>query len=222
MQKILKRFVLLFALVLSVVCCVAFVACDNSGGDNAGGDNGNKKITYTVTVTTEEDIDLTQISAQWKSGTEVVETKALNADGEASVQLEEGDYIVTLTGDVLYDYDVYPINRSVNSSNPDVEFTIMKKVIYKNVTVTVILTGGLELPSNLQVVLIPNEYDVFNVISSSHFNSSGIAYLYVPVDENEYKAKLANTPANSKYTPSAATVNKDTTELTFVLSPAED
>ena len=142
MQRTLKKLVFLFALVCTVICCVAFAAC---GDKNNGGGN---KITYSVTVSSDDaSLTLTSITAQWKSGSEVKGSAALDSEGKASVKLDKGDYTVDLSGEL----DGYTWStKNVTAASPSTTITITK-VIANSKTLNVQVTSALPLPANAKV-----------------------------------------------------------------------
>lgn len=157
MQRTFKKFVLLLVLICTVLCCVAFAACqpkDDGGNDGPGGDGGNEQttVTYSVTVTTDdEDLDLTTLTAQWKSGTEVKGSKALAADGKASVELVSGNYTVTLNGTP----DGYTFtDATVTAAKRDAAIEVKKPAepsVERTLTLTITNNTGLTLPAGVKV-----------------------------------------------------------------------
>lgn len=139
MQRTIKKFVLLIALVCTVICCVAFAAC-------VGGGKGDEKVTYSVTVTCDDsDLNLTAVTAQWKSGETVKESAKLDAEGKASVKLEKGNYTVTLAGEL----DEYTFTAaSVTETKTDATITLTKKTAEEETatyTLTVTCDDDLDL-----------------------------------------------------------------------------
>ena len=215
MQKTLKKFLLLFVLICTAICCVAFVACKDTDDDkdkdtqltppdktpddetpgNENPDNENPDpqpttATYSLTVTCDGDLDYTELTAQWLSGSVVVESKALDATGKASVELEMDNYTVTLTG-LTEDYDF--ATASVTADQHDA--TIQVVVLAYNVPVEVTVPQGIELPSSTKVqVMVDGE--VYGTAASIE---EGIATVKVPADK-EYTLRVVGYPDYLEYT----------------------
>lgn len=119
MYKTLRKVVLLFLLTLSVVCGSLFIAaCDTLDG-------GDGKVTYSVTVTLNEDVEdvtLTSLKAKWMRGVNPAsEEVSLNAQGKAYVELDAGNYDVELIG--LPETAEY-VKASVSATKPDAKITV--------------------------------------------------------------------------------------------------
>lgn len=183
MNKSLKRFLLLFALICVFVCGVVFaVACNPSEGGNEG-----TEVTYSVTVTAESDgLDLTTVKAQWMNGEEEAsEAIALTADGKASVKLAAGNYTVVLSGYDTAKYESAPASVSADNPNATINITTVKY----NVTVMVTVPEGVQLPADAAVQL----YDGATEVGEAVALANNMATLKVPVGSN-CTAGLVNIP----------------------------
>ena len=107
--------------------------------------------TYTVSVTAPNAIALTSIKAQWMNADDTAASGeiALNANGEASTELVEGSYYVTLKG-VTSEYTFQPALVSKTSTHADIEITELppESTTYQ---VTVNLPAGITLDSSVKV-----------------------------------------------------------------------
>ena len=128
MQRTMKKFVLVLMFVCSLICSVVLAACKTKTP------NTPTTATYTVSVTCDDsELNLTTLTAQWKSGTTVKASKALASNGEASVELEEGTYTVTLTGNL----DGYSFeDATVTATNKTANISIKKNTTTQPTTAT--------------------------------------------------------------------------------------
>lgn len=188
MNKSLKRFLLLFALICVFVCGTVFaVACTDGGGSGNGtitgggeGGDGEETVTYSVTVTTESNVDITTLKVQWMSGTtEASEKIALSADGKASAELDSGNYTVVLSG---YDTAKYTAeNASVTATAPGATIVLTAKT--HTVTVVVTNSTGVDIPADVKVQL----YNGTQTVGS-------------PVALTQIGAAITGVPYGSSYT----------------------
>ncbi len=113
MNKIM-RCALVLGLVLCLILCAAlFVACDPKK---------DAKTTYTVTVTCQDDVDLTNVKVQLKdSNGEIAAEKALD-QGKATFELSAAEYTVTLSGvPVGYLFKEATLNDTVKDCNLELQ-----------------------------------------------------------------------------------------------------
>lgn len=188
MNKSLKRFLLLFALICVFVCGTVFaVACTDGGGSGnstitGGGEGGDgeETVTYSVTVTTESNVDLTTLKVQWMSGTtEASEKIALSADGKASAELDSGNYTVVLSG---YDTAKYTAeDASVTATAPGATIVLTAKT--HTVTVVVTNSTGVDIPADVKAQL----YNGTQTVGS-------------PVALTQIGAAITGVPYGSSYT----------------------
>lgn len=210
MSKTIRRFLLSIALVFTVVCLGSFAAaCKPS----SGGGGGDKKETYTVSVTTEEDIDLTQITALWKSGSSNAGSSKLDSDGNASVELKSGSYTVSLAN-VPEDYIASPNSVTVSASKLNASFTIEKdptSTTTHPVTVNITADTGVTLPDGLKVQI----YSTSGAVGSPIAVSNGAT---IDVPTGLYTAKLV---LPDYLTAADQNLNNFTTSLNFNVSLTE-
>ena len=206
MKKIMKL-VSLLVLALLFVCSVAFVACTP--------EEQSETATYSVTVSKAEgvDVDLTAITAQWKSGTEVKGSKALDADGKASVELEKGNYTVTLMGSALE--NLKWTDASVTSSNLSATITLTKKEpagpTTINYTVTVTCNDSELNLSTLAVQWVASEGEPTSSLVGADGKSSK------ELEPGDYTVSIIGFTKPSYYTVTTDTVSatKTNAEITI-------
>lgn len=190
MNKSLKRFLLLFAVLCVFVCGLVFaVACGDNGGSTGGGGGQNQKVTYSVTVTADSGFDFTAVKAQWKQGSENVSDEiALSAEGKASVELDSGNYTVDLVGVDTETYQYTP--ASVTPSNPDAQIAITAKTIETYNVVVSVSVSGVELPAEAAVQL----YNGTELSGAPVAITNNMATVKVPVGSTGYTVGIVNLP----------------------------
>ena len=207
MQRTIRKFVLLFVLVCTVICCVAFVACNDDNNGN-GGDGGDQKVTFSVTVTCDDDpaLNFTTIRAKWLSGSKVKGEQALSADGTASIELEKGNYTVTLSG-VKFGYSFE--NATVTGDNRDAEIAITKNI--RSVPVTVNVPAGVVL-SGVKVQIMKDE---------AEFGEPAVIFegmvISVP-KEGVYTVELTGM-SKYDYLEKTVTINADSISIELTFKP---
>lgn len=209
MRNSMKKLWMIMALVFTALCLlVVGVACADGDEETEDGDN----LTYSVTVTTGESIDLTQITAEWKTGTTVAGSAKLGSDGKASTSLKAGAYVVSLAG-IPSGHFYTPDTVIVSRTKTDAQFTVEKEVdpTAHSVAVTVSADAGVTLPEGLGVQL----YSGTNAVGGPVAISSGAATLLVPNDE-DYTAKLTNLP--DYLTAAEASITAATESISFTVA----
>lgn len=218
MNKSLKRFLLMFAVLCVFVCGLVFaVACGDNGDPTGTGGEPEQKVTYSVSVTTDTDLDLTTVKAQWKSGSQAVgDAIALNAEGKASVELESGDYTVDLVGVDADKYVYQPAN--VTATAPDATITITAKPPVStshNVIISVTVPAGITLPADAGVQL----YKDGTAEGTPVTIANNTAMVTVP-NGTGYTIGLVNLPDYLGWG-TAQAVADTTTTLTFTIAYAD-
>ncbi|MCH5157173.1 MAG: hypothetical protein J1G02_04785 [Clostridiales bacterium] len=196
-----KKFVLALVLIFAVVCTVALAACDET-----------QTATYSVTVVkgTGVDLDLSKLTAQWMSGSDVKASAKLSADGKASVELEPGNYTVSLTGDGLADYEYTA--ASVTDTKCDATITINAPAP-TTATYTVSVTCD---DSELDLTGITAVWKSGDVTKgSAKLSAAGVAS--VTLDKGSYTVTLTGE-ALSAYNFSDASVNESNTNANIALT----
>ncbi len=200
MQNTFKRLALLVIALLSCLCVTL--------GLSACGDKEPETATYSVTVTTTAtDLTLTTIKAQWLNADDSAASDeiALNSDGKASVELNKGDYTVTLKGvPAGYTFE----KKSVSADNPDATIAIAKSQDDSTTTtfsIKVTMPAGESLPADAKVQLFKGETPVG---TAAALNANGQATL--TADNGEYSVILTGLPAYLTYP--ATTVKTDDKE----------
>ena len=222
MYKTLRKVVLLFLLTLAVVCGSVFLAaCDIPADENGGGEE-DAKVTYSVTVTVDSDVEgvtLTSLKAQWKSGSTTAGEETLDAEGKASVELDAGAYTVELLG--VPDTATYT-KASVTATSPAATIKISLKSTgdnqdpdgEKDKDVTVAVT--LSLPAT-DITLGDDVKVQAYVDGAAHGDPVDIygitASVTVPKDST-FTVGLTNLP---DYLNQSATVDGDTATITLTL-----
>ncbi len=219
MNKSLKRFLLMFAVLCVFVCGLVFAVACGDNGDTTGTTGGEpeQKVTYSVSVTTDTDLDLTTVKAQWKSGSQAVgDAIALNAEGKASVELESGDYTVDLVGVDADKYVYQPAN--VTATAPDATITITAKPPVStshNVIISVAVPAGITLPADAGVQL----YKDGTAEGTPVTIANNTAMVTVP-NGTGYTVGLVNMPDYLGWG-TAQAVADSTTTLTFTIAYAD-
>lgn len=200
MQNTFKRLALLVIALLSCLCVTL--------GLSACGDKEPETATYSVTVTTTAtDLTLTTIKAQWLNADDSAASDeiALNSDGKASVELNKGDYTVTLKGvPAGYTFE----KKSVSADNPDATIAIAKSQDDSTTTtfsIKVTMPTGESLPADAKVQLFKGETPVG---TAAALNANGQATL--TADNGEYSVILTGLPTYLTYP--ATTVKTDDKE----------
>ncbi len=125
----MKAFFRKFSAILLAVCTAAALFAIAACGENS--DNGEKnedgKVTYTVTVTCEDNpILLTGVKARLSKADGTVAAESELTDGKATFELDKGSYTVDLVeriADMLSEY-VYA-QKTVTESTPSVTIEIL-------------------------------------------------------------------------------------------------
>ena len=131
-MKNTKKLVLLLALVCVFVLSLVLAACGE-----------DQTATYSVTVNkgTGVDIDLSTLTAQWKSGNDVKGSAKLDADGKASVDLALGSYTVVLSGDGIDSYEYTAANATATNTSVSITLNV-KQSQPDTATYSITVTGG--------------------------------------------------------------------------------
>ncbi len=211
MNKSLKRLLLLFALICVFVCGTVFaVACTDGGGSGNGtitgggeGGDGEETVTYSVTVTTESNVDLTTLKVQWMSGTtEASEKIALSADGKASAELDSGNYTVVLSG---YDTAKYTAeDASVTATAPGATIVLTAKT--HTVTVVVTNSTGVDIPADVKAQLYNGTQTVGSPVALTQIGAAitgvpyGSSYTVGLIGLPDYFAAVAAKPVGDEST----------------------
>lgn len=183
MYKTLRKVALLLSLVCAVVCCAVFGAACNPA---------DKKVTYSVTVTTEhgDAVKFGDLKAQWLSGTDAAsEEIALDSQGKASVELEAGDYTVTLKG-LPQGYTFESASVTAKNTSANIEVVAAPSQDY---TVTVSAEEGITLPANISVRLYDGERAVGNAVALTNGSAKLSAYA------GSYTVRLTGLPMYLSY-----------------------
>lgn len=183
MKKAIHKWLIVALAMISTVClALGLVACkdDKSPADD--------KLTYIVSVSAPADVSLTGIKAQWlKDTTAASEEVALNIAGVASVELEKGDYTVTLKNvPAGYTFE----EKNVTAASPNALIVITESVETATYTLTVTTETDLDL-STLTAKWL-TEYDG-DEVGSVALDQNGHAS--VELAKGEYYVTLEGVPA---------------------------
>lgn len=210
MNKTLRRIAMLFLLVCTSVCLALTVAACNP--------EDAEKVTYSVTVSAPEGFSLADVKAQWLKGDEAVSDEiALNAEGKASVELEKGDYAVTLKG-VSGGYTFR--DATVTAENRDATISITAGTTTENTTVTVTV----RMPAGFQTAFTGISAQAYKgddeVGAARELSVNGSTQLTVPRDSQTYSVKLAGLPDYLGFPETTLTADRASASVTIQLAPA--
>ena len=151
MQKTLKKFIVLISLLFAIILCVGLVACGDDNNHSGSSGSENNTVTYSITVTCDDTgLDLTTLKAKWVGSENSSDEIAIGNDGKASVDLDAGNYTVSLIG-VPNGYSWSPASVTKDNTAASIAISKHSDENTKTITVSFDLPNGFAFASDVSL-----------------------------------------------------------------------
>lgn len=198
-----NRLLVIFGMVLALVGLFSFAACSGTQ---------TEKVTYTVTVSCEEDGVVENIKVQLKKGDEKVAEKGLTG-GKAEFELEEGTYKATLIG-VPEEYEF--TEKTLTKDEPSAEMVVTKKQVSPALVTYTVTVSCEDALTGVKVRILKDGKQVAEKELTDGKAEFGL-------EEGTYAATLIGVPEEYEFTEKTLTKDAPSAEIVITkkqVSPA--